>query len=108
MKNDASAGVPVPGLPQVMTHGLPISPQLSQPAPVFDSCFVPVNVCNSNNIMGGYGMGAMYGMNGMNGVAMNGMGMNAMNPFSGMGFSSYPGAIPPLMNGMNNMNNMYG
>ena len=105
MKND----VP-PGMPGAIPHVMP-SHMSPQAAPVFDSCYVPVNVCNSNNMMGGYGLGGMYGMNGMssmagmsalpmNGMAMNGMtGMSPMNGYNGMGFSGY-GSMPLV--------NMYG
>lgn len=110
MKNDASA-VPVSTMPQVLSPSLPMSSQMSNtPHPVFDSCYVPVNVCNTNNMMGGYGMGGMFGMNGMGGMAglggmanMNGMSMSGlgMNAYNGMGFSGYNGM--PM-----NMMNMYG
>lgn len=105
MKNDASSSPSLPAMSPVMSHSLHMSPgQVPQPAPVFDSCYVPVNVCNTNNMMGGYGLGAMYGMNGMtnmNGMLMNGMGMNAYN---GLGFSSGYGTMPL----MHSMQNMYG
>lgn len=104
MKNDAT-GVPVPSIPQVLTHPLQMSPHLPQAAPVFDSCYVPVNVCNTNNMMGGYGMGGMYGMNNM-GMGMGGLGnMNGM-PMNGLGMSGYNGfgGMPMPMNLMN----MYG
>ena len=104
MKNDAAATV-ASGLP--LAGSLPMHPM--QSAPIYDSCIVPVNVCNSQSMTGGWGMGGMYGMNGMHamqgmasgmgaGLSMNGLAMNTapMNAYNGMGLSGY-GAMP-LMN----------
>jgi len=67
MKNEAATLTPVMGT-SMTTLGTPMNPLPALPqmasltAPVFDSCVVPVNVCNSNNMIGGYGMsGSMYG-----------------------------------------------
>jgi hypothetical protein len=72
MKNEGttlSPSIPLGGMMAGTTLGSPLNPipgisgmGASMTAPVFDSCIVPVNVCNSNNMMGGYGHSSMYGV----------------------------------------------
>ena len=52
---------------------MPPSMMYTPAAPVYDSCIIPVNMCNSNSMMGGMNYGG-FGMGGGGGGGMFGMG----------------------------------
>lgn len=101
MKNDAPSlthplGSPLTSMAGMMTTtlGSPLNPLPGMPgmgasmtAPVFDSCIVPVNVCNSNNMMGGYGHSSMYGLGNTLTFTPAGQGFPSMNVLGATGYS---------------------
>lgn len=51
------------GEEKVIFAPMPPSMMYSPPAPVYESCIIPVNMCNSNSMMGGMNYNAFSGGN---------------------------------------------
>lgn len=60
---------PSTGEEKVIFAPMPPSMMYSPPAPVYESCIIPVNMCNSNSMMGGMNYNAFGGNMFGNGMA---------------------------------------